>query len=192
MTDPQMECLTGLLEDFLIQLKAINASLATMAKCCSEKITGIVVHPGPVTTKGETMAKKPTVTMVKKSTLKGAALPKKAATPPVDFQLVDNGDSTCTVYGVDASGAQVDISSVATITASSSDTTKVTVAPPVGMTFVMSAVGPLTTPGSPVTITVVATWTAGGVGPFTFTLEVDVIAGGPTGIIVVPGPVTVH
>jgi hypothetical protein len=135
---------------------------------------------------------KATVKLVKKSSSSKKATKFTPGAVATDFQFVDNGDSTCTVNGVDGAGNPVDISTVATITASSSDTTLVTVDAPSGMTFGMHAVGPLSTPGTPVAIAVVATWTDGSKGPFSFTLNVDVIAGGPTGIIVVPGTVTTH
>ncbi len=153
---------------------------------------GVVIQPGPVT-ENEPMAK-PKATTVKKSSLRGASPKKASAGATVDFQFVDNGDSTCTVLGVDAGGNTLDISAVATLTPAptSSDTALVTVDPPSGMTFAMHAVGPLSTPGTPVNITAVATWNDGSIGPFTFTLPVDVIAGGPTGIQIVPGPVTVR
>jgi hypothetical protein len=112
--------------------------------------------------------------------------------PMTEFEFIDNGDSTCTVHGVSAAGNPVDISSVATLTPEpvSSDRTKVIVDRPQGMTFAMHAVGPLTDPGSPVIISVTATWTDGSDGPFAFDLPVDVVAGGAAGIMVVPGPVT--
>lgn len=116
------------------------------------------------------------------------------AGPIADFQFVDNGDSTCTVSGVDAAGNPSDISTVATLAPppTSSDTTLVTVDAPSGMTFAMHAVGPLSTPGSPVIIAVTATWNDGSLGPFTFDLPVDVVSGGVTGIQVVPGTPTLH
>ena len=104
------------------------------------------------------------------------------------FILQDNQNDTCTVFGVDNAGNQVDISTVASLTPppTSSDTTKITVGAPTGMTFNIKAVGPLTA-GTPVNITVVATWNDGSIGPFTFTLPVEVQAGPTGGIIVVPG-----
>lgn len=93
-----------------------------------------------------------------------------------DFTLASNGDDVCTVKGVDKAGNQVDISAVATIAVTSSDPTIVTVDAPIGATFAMHATGKLSTPGSPVTITAVASWKDGSVGPFTFTLPVDVVS----------------
>jgi hypothetical protein len=140
--------------------------------------------------------KHPGVTLIKRSALKGkkpaAADPKHA---PVDnFVLVDNEDSTCTVYGVDAAGNQVDISGVATLTPppTSSDPTVIVVDPPVGMTFTMHATGKLSTPGNPVQVTATATWNDGSAGPYVFTLPVDVVAGTAGAIVIVPGPPTVQ
>jgi hypothetical protein len=126
---------------------------------------------------------------------KGKASKIKSSAKPsavVDFQLVDNGDDTCTVWGVDKAGNQADISSVATIVASSSDTSIITVDPPAGVTFAMHATGKLSTPGSPVSIAVTATWKDGSIGPFSFTLPVDVVAGVTTGVVIVPGTPTTH
>ena len=109
-----------------------------------------------------------------------------------DFVFVDNQDDTCSVIGQDAGGNPVDISAVATLSVSSSDTTIVTVDPPTGMTFAMHAVGKVSVPGSPVQITAKATWNDGSIGPFTFVLPVDVISGGATGIKIVPGTPTSH
>jgi hypothetical protein len=135
------------------------------------------------------------VSLVKKSapgTRMGARGTK--AGPVVDFQFVDNEDDTCTVQGLDAVGNTVDISAVATLTPvpTSSDVTKVVVDPPNGMTFAIHAVGPVTTPGSPVQIAVTATWNDSSLGPFSFSLPVDVVVGPAASIIIVPGTPTVH
>lgn len=137
------------------------------------------------------------VSLVKKSASAGKKVMK--ASPGVklgEFQIQDNQDSTCTVFGVDAAGAQLDISAVATLTPapSSSDPATVTVDPPTGMTFVMHAVGPLTTPGTPVLITAVATWNDGSIGPFTFDLPVEVQKSPSAigGIVIVPGTPTIR
>jgi hypothetical protein len=130
------------------------------------------------------------IKMIKKSPGLVAAKPWQAGTAPTgDFQLVDNGNQSFTVQGIDAAGNPVDLATTFTITVSASDTTKVTVGPITGMTFSLAAVGPLTTPGQPVLVTVVATATPPVTGgPFTATLPVDVVAGGPAGIQVVPVP----
>lgn len=117
---------------------------------------------------------------------------KIGATPVVDFQFIDNGDDSCTVFGVDGAGNQADISAVATLAVTSSDTTVVTVDAPTGMTFVMHAVGKLTAAGSPIQITAVATWNDGSLGPFSFSLPVDVVAGAISGVTIVPGTPTMH
>jgi hypothetical protein len=112
-----------------------------------------------------------------------------------EFIIQDNQDSTCTVYGVDSAGNQADISALATLTPppTSSDTSKITVDAPQGMTFVMHAVA-ATDPGAPVTISATATFNDGTTGPFTFDLPCDVNKS-PTaigGIVIVPGTPTVR
>ncbi len=133
------------------------------------------------------MAKAPKCTLVKKSAVRKAArAPHAPGGPVVDFQFTDNEDSTCTVQGVDAGGNPVDISSVATIAVTSSDPATVSVDPPSGMTFTIHGLKP-STAGSPVQITVTATWNDGSLGPFTFILPVDVTGTAATGLIVTPG-----
>jgi hypothetical protein len=123
----------------IVLLQQIAADTAAIKKALvGDAVTGINVIPGPVThSQGAKMA---TVRLMNKCPARTLAKagPGKAT---VDFQFIDNGDSTCSVTGMDLAGNVVDISSVATITAVSSDITKITVAPPVGMTFKMSAVG---------------------------------------------------
>lgn len=136
-----------------------------------------------------------TVKLLKKGHGKRAAAPaKKGAPPPGDFGLVDNGDATFTVVGLDAAGNEVDISAVATLDPppSSDDTSIITVDPPSGMTSAMHAVGPVTPPGSPVHVTATATWIDGSVGPFSFTLNVSTFTGAATGIGIKIDSVTVR
>lgn len=102
---------------------------------------------------------------------------------PSAFVLVDNQNDTCTVIGVDAAGNQVDISAVASISVASDDPGVLLVGAPSGMTFKMTAAGPL---GS-ANVTVIATWNDGSVGPFNFTLPVSVVAGQATGVKIAPG-----
>ena len=132
--------------------------------------------------------------LMKKPAASAVKMHKMGAAAPADFVFVDTGNDTLTVMGVDSAVPPnpVDISAVATLTPAptSSDPTKITVAAPTGMTFAMSAVGPLTVPGTPVVITAVATWNDGSLGPFTGTLNVDVVAGPAGGIVIQPGPVT--
>ncbi len=125
------------------------------------------------------------VSLVKKSKgMKAAAKGAKATGD--EFVFVDNEDSTCTVFGVDAAGAQVDISGVATLdpAPTSSDPATISVDPPIGMTFKMHGLKPST---AAVDINAMATWTDGSIGPFSFTLPCTTTSGGPTGIIIVPG-----
>lgn len=141
------------------------------------------------------MAMKPTapkVSMVKRSAIKqsGATIKGANQAAALDFQFVDNEDSTCTVMGIDAGGNTVDISTIATLEPppTSSNPGVVSVDPPNGMLFAMHAVGPLGTAN----IEVTAKWNDGSKGPFAFTLPVNVIAGQVSGIVVVPGTPTTH
>jgi hypothetical protein len=131
------------------------------------------------------------ITLVKKSAAKPHAAAGTRATPG-DFILLDNEDGTATVMGASAAGNPVDISAVATIAVTSSDTTIITVDPPTGMMFAMHAVGKLSVPGTPVSVTVVASWNDGSIGPFTATLPVDVVTGPAASIVIKPGVPTVH
>jgi hypothetical protein len=135
------------------------------------------------------------VSFVKKSAvppkMRAAApgAPRKAATG-TDFIIQDDETGTCTVFGVDSTGAQVDISAVATLAVTSSDPTKLSVAAPVGMTFAETAVA-VSMPGTSVVLTAVATWNDGSLGPFTITLPCDVVAGPVTGLVIVPATPTI-
>ncbi len=127
-----------------------------------------------------------TVKLVKKSHgLKAAA--KGAAPKKGDFAFVDNQDDSYTVSGVDAAGAAVDISAVATITAASDNPGAFTADAPSGMTGTLHGVAP----GSG-NLTVVATWTDGSVGPFTITVPITVTGGPATGLKIDFGPPTVR
>ena len=133
-----------------------------------------------------------TVKLTKKT--QKAAAKAKAGAVSTDFAIQDNGDGSMSVLGVDAAGNQADISALATLTPppTSSDTSIITVDAPTGMTFMMHAVGPLTAPGASVDLTATATWNDGSLGPFTFTLKCTVVPGPITGVVIVPGVVTVH
>jgi hypothetical protein len=113
----------------------------------------------------------------------------KGAAAPVSFTLLDSQTDLCTVLGTDAAGNTSDISGVATLSpVPTSDTPAiVTVGAPTGMTFQMTAVGPL----GNANITAVATWNDGSIGPFQFTLPVVVAAGPAGGIVIQPGVPTV-
>lgn len=129
------------------------------------------------------------VSLTKKSPgMKAPAKMAKGQPAPVAFNLLNNGDDTFTVLGVDAAGNTLDISAVATLAVSSDAPAILTVDQPVGMTSAMHAVGPLGTAN----ITATATWNDGSIGPFSFTLPVTVQSGGPTGIVIVPGTPTSH
>lgn len=132
----------------------------------------------------------PKVTLTKAGAgMKSGPAPKKlkAGDPVADFIFQDNQDATCTVFGTNSAGDQVDLSGVATLTVSSSDPATVAVDPPSGMVFTMHGLK-VSTPGTPTQITATATWKDNSVGPFSFTLPVDTTAGGPTGIKIVVGP----
>ncbi len=116
---------------------------------------------------------------------KGAA---KGGTPKKgDFAFQDNQDDTYTVSGVDAAGAPVDISSVATIAATSDNAAVLTADPPTGMTGTVHGAAP----GS-ANLTVTATWNDGSIGPFAITVPVAVTAGPATGLKVDFGSPTIR
>jgi hypothetical protein len=117
------------------------------------------------------------------------AKPMAAGTPSgTAFNLVDNGDDTFTVVGLDKAGNQVDISSAATIAVVSDNTSILTVDPPVGMTSAMHAAGPLGTAN----LNITATWNDGSLGPFSFTLPVTTVAGAASGVEIQLGTPTTH
>lgn len=137
------------------------------------------------------MAAKMTVKLTKGSKSMKASPPHKGG-PLVSFNLQDNGDLTFTVFGVDAAGAQVDISSVATLTATSDNTAIVTVDPPTGMSSAIHAPVPAPAVGATTTIHLTATWNDNSVGPFTIDWPQTITAGPVTGIVVSPGTPSIH
>lgn len=102
--------------------------------------------------------------------------------------IMDDQTAVCTVLGEDAAGQQLDISALATLTpAPTSDTPAVlTVGPPTGMTFPITAVIPGTA-----NITAGATWNDGSIGPFTITLPATVTTGPVTGLVIDVGTPTI-
>lgn len=195
--------------NFFDDVRLIGKSLASIAVSLAQIAaamtmtggppTGIDVSPGhphdrPQPPKDKAMTK-PKVSLTRSGHgAKAAMAPTKrlkAGDPVVDFQINDNQDDTCTVYGTNSAGDRLDISSVATLSVSSSDTSIISVDPPSGNVFTMHALKQ-STPGTPVVIHVTATWNDGSVGPFTFDLPCDVQAGGATGLLVVPGTPTVR
>jgi hypothetical protein len=147
---------------------------------CPNKIVGITVKENPLTQKAQCK-------IIKKSTTgqKAAQYGLKALSVGT-FNLLDNGSGVFTTMGVDQSGNQVDISSVAT-EAVESDNSAVTVSPPAGMAVTITA--PATGTGT-ANLTFTATWNDGSVGPFTFVAVVNYDGGSITGITVVETPVT--
>jgi len=81
------------------------------------------------------------------------------------FSIADNEDGSFTVFGVDKAGNQVPIDGVATLTATSSDPSTLTLDTPSGATVQTHGVKP-----GAVTISVTATWDDGSVGPFSLDL----------------------
>ena len=123
--------------------------------------------------------------LVKKGSLK--LVPHKAGAPLASFNIQDNQDDTYTVSGVDAAGAAVDISAVATLTPAptSDNTASLTVDAPTGMTFAVHGLLP-----GVANVLATATWTDGSIGPFAFTLPTTVTAGPAGGIVITPGAPT--
>jgi hypothetical protein len=133
------------------------------------------------------MAKMKSVVLVKKGAAKMAATgTKPKAADPGAFGLIDNQDDSVTVMGVTTGGDHVDISTVATLAAVSSDPAVASVDPPAGMTYQLHG---LKAGHSDVALTV--TWNDGSIGPFSATDPIDVASGGVTGLVITHGvPVT--
>lgn len=178
-----------LLDRMVTALESIAHSLERLADAgLGPEVVGIVLTPG------EPVMAKPKVKFEKASKGASARAPAtraKAGDPVQDFVLLDTQNDTITVQGTNSAGDVLDISAVATIAVSSSDTSALTVDPPQGMVFQCHALK-VTPPGSPVLVTAVATWNDGSVGPFTMSLPIDVQTGGPTGLILVPGTPTIR
>jgi hypothetical protein len=145
-------------------------------------VTGIVVIPDTNSSQGRRMMAKMKLTKAPKAAAR--LKPHTAGTPVTTFNLVDNGNNSYTVVGVDAAGAQVDISGVATLAAVSSDPTVMTVTTN-GMSFTVTAATPPPAVGSQATITLTATWNDGSIGPFTATIQGTITGGAVIGIEVV-------
>ncbi len=124
---------------------------------------------------------------------KGTKAP-PAAKPKAVLSAVninDNQDDSFTVHGVDANGSVLDISALATITASSDNTALMTVDAPVGVTSTVHGVVPSPAPADGTVLgvanlVIVATWNDGSVGPFNISVPVTLTysASAPTGIVV--------
>jgi hypothetical protein len=128
----------------------------------------------------------------KSSSAKTATKASRGAAPPVNFNLQDNGDDTYTVFGVDAAGNQVDISTVATLAAVSDTPAVVTADAPVGMTGAFHAATPAPAINATATLTITATWTDGSVGPFVISQPLTIVAGPAAGVAIQLGTPTVH
>lgn len=134
-----------------------------------------------------------TIKLVKKSKGMRAAPTKTAAVgdPIPSYLLQDNQDGSFTVHGVDAAGATVDISVVASLDPppTSSDLAVLTVDAPHGMMVVCHAHNP-----GHSDVTVTATWNdpATGIGPYVITVPCDVGSGPATGLFVTFGEPTIR
>jgi len=128
---------------------------------------------------------------IKKVALKAGALTqlKKAALGDAipDYVLGVNQDGSFVILGVDDKGNHVDISDVATLTASSSDPTIVSVDPPVGMAVACHGLKP-----GKADLLEVATWNDGSVGPYDITVPAVSKAGPVTGLTVEFGTPTIR
>lgn len=190
------------LRDIRQQLRALRDQVTALQKSTTNIDTdvqkvlkylttpvGIDIQPGVPTEHKEKQMAKVKVTLVKKKPGVQAAPKAKAGDPVVEFQIQDNQDATFTVFGVNAQGNQLDINGVATLQVASDNTPILTVDPPTGMTSAMHAVNPV----GKANVTATVTWNDGSIGPFSFTLPVDVIANPQaTGVIIVPGTPTSH
>lgn len=132
------------------------------------------------------------VVLLKRSAARKLA-PKGNKADGVNFGLADNEDGSMTVWGLDAGGNQVDISSVATLSPAptSSDPTFLSVDTPTGMTFMRHGLKP-TLPGSPIIISITATWSDGSIGPLGLDVPNDVTGTAATGLSVTAGTPTVR
>ena len=96
---------------------------------------------------------------------------------------VDDHD-VCTVFGVDQHGNDVDISGLATLTASSDNTAIMTIDNVAGVQFTMRPAGPTGLANA----AVVVTWNDHSIGPFSASMAVTWTNGAITGIDINPGP----
>jgi hypothetical protein len=133
----------------------------------------------------------PTVKLVKATRGMKAAKRAAAGAVPVAYTILDTQDGSFTIQGTDSAGDVIDISTVATLTVTSSDPTAVSVDPPVGMKFAVHALK-ATVVGTPLVLTITATWNDGSIGPFTISQPVDVTAGGVSGLLITPGTPTIR
>lgn len=177
-------------------LQSISQQLIILVQGAEgDKIVGIGIQPGVPTVHSQ--KGNPSMKMVLlKKTMKGTPH-KIGAAPITQFGLMDNGDCTFTVFGLDAAGNQIDISTVATMSCSSDNTAVVTVDTPTGMGSAMhTPTNPAPQIGQTANISVVVTWsdptTAPPGSPFNFTLPVTIQPGAVSGITIVPGTPTTH
>lgn len=130
-----------------------------------------------------------TIKLVKKGAGMKAGPKAKAGDPaPASYVLLDSQDGTVTVQGVTQSGATVDLDAVATLAATSSDDTILSVDPPAGMKV---AVHGLKAGHAELSLT--ATWNDGSL-TLTITVPCDVgtTPDPVTGLVVTLGTPTVR
>jgi hypothetical protein len=170
---------------FFIDIHDIAVALECICKSLTELVE--LLTPPPIV--GIAVISDEEVCMKKMLLTKSAArTPRKAAigTVVTSFNLVDNGNGSFTVVGVDAAGNQVDISAIATLTAVSDTPTVITVSVTSGsMTFQVAAATPAPAVGSTANITLTATWNDASIGPFSTVIQGTIQAGNVVGIAVV-------
>lgn len=108
-------------------------------------------------------------TLVKAGQMRSTGAPIKAKAgdaPPVEIQLLEDTAGGLTVFGTTAGGKQADLSSVATITATSSDPTTLEVGAVSGAHVAYAGKKPGTAD-----LVLVATWNDGSIGPFQLTVH---------------------
>jgi len=119
-----------------------------------------------------------------KTAPKKARMAKKGDTL-VSFTIVDDPGKpgSYIVMGVDAAGDLLDISGVATITATDDGSGNVTTTVTGPVNFAVQG-NKITPAGSPATVSLVATWNDNSVGPFPATCSFTVTAGAAAGLAV--------
>jgi hypothetical protein len=129
-----------------------------------------------------------------------AAIAKPAATFNT-FDLPDNVDQPFTIMGIDGAGNKVDISTLATITAISSDNTAVVTVdplatPPKGVTNQIHAATPAPAIGATANVLFTVTWNdpanAPVGSPFKVTWPMTIVASPVGGVVPAPGTPTTH
>ena len=131
----------------------------------------------------------------KKSGMKAMAkAPLKAS--PNDFGLVDNGDETASIVGVDAAGNPAPLDPAVFTLTIASDTPAVVTVDNTGLTFGEHAAVPApavnATAGITVTVTGTVPWADGTTTPKTLNWTDTILAGPAANVAIQRGPVSVH